>query len=141
MDIGLAEIDRWHRSRGWLKIGYHYVIRRNGQLELGRHTDEVGAHAKGHNATSIGICMVGGIDSDGKPENNFTQEQWDRLIMLLSALHNDYPAAKVIGHNEVSSKDCPSFDVQVWLIRNGLERMAKSLIEDDNCPTCGHPLR
>ena len=66
------DIDRWHRERGWLKIGYHYVIKRDGTVETGRELEEVGAHAKGHNAISVGICMVGGLSEDNEPETNFT---------------------------------------------------------------------
>ena len=78
-DIGSNDIDRWHREKGWLKIGYHLVITRDGTLELGRDLDEVGAHAYGHNANSVGVCMVGGIDEDGQPDDNFTSEQWNTL--------------------------------------------------------------
>src|SRR5690606_114532 len=63
MDIGAKEIDVWHKQRGWSKIGYHFVIRRNGVIEKGRDISEVGAHVEGYNKNSIGICMVGGIDS------------------------------------------------------------------------------
>ena len=59
MDIGAADIDRWHRQRGWRKIGYHYVIRRNGEVETGRDMDAVGAHCKGMNDKSVSICLVG----------------------------------------------------------------------------------
>ena len=60
MDIGVEEIRRWHKERGWSDIGYHYVIRRNGKIEEGRNDGIVGAHAKGMNENSLGICMVGG---------------------------------------------------------------------------------
>jgi len=69
MDIGVDVIRQWHMNKGWSDIGYHYVIRRNGAVELGRDLDkdgdvdeEIGAHAYGHNATSIGICLIGGVD-------------------------------------------------------------------------------
>jgi N-acetylmuramoyl-L-alanine amidase len=73
MDIGAAEIRGWHvDENGWLDIGYAYVIRRNGIIELGRDLDndgdvdeEIGAHARGFNAHSIGICVVGGMDEYG----------------------------------------------------------------------------
>lgn len=144
MDIGRADIDRWHRSRGWLGIGYHYVIRRDGELEMGRSHDVVGAHAKGHNSTSVGVCMVGGVgDLDATPrevsENNFTGAQWQTLDVLLRTLNDLYPHAQVIGHNEVSSKDCPSFDVQLWLRASGLESMAKAA-DPELCSACGQRL-
>ena len=117
MDIGASTIDQWHRGRGWDAIGYHYVIRRDGKLEHGRPIQKQGAHAKGHNANSIGICMVGGVkagDTD-TAEDNFTAAQWVALEWLVSVLEGFEP--KIIGHNEVSEKACPSFNVQEWLNR------------------------
>jgi len=116
MDIGAAEINQWHLDRGWNGIGYHFVIRRDGEVEVGRDIDEVGAHAKGYNQESIGICMVGGRGVDGKPEDNFTDNQWESLEDLVDILEETYPDAEVFGHNELNPhKACPSFDVQDWL--------------------------
>lgn len=124
MDIGAAEIDHWHRERGFLRIGYHYVIRRNGSLEIGRKIDEVGAHAKPWNDRSVGICLVGGIAGGDKqdrsfanPENNFTDAQWNRLRSTLDKLRTIYPGVQIIGHRDVPGvhKACPSFDVAQWL--------------------------
>lgn len=116
MDIGAKEIDGWHRSQGWTKIGYHRVIRRDGTVEFGRDFNEAGAHASGHNAHSIGVCLVGGVDDSNKPEANFTPAQWAALDRLIAGLEELYPNAKVIGHREVARfpKACPSFDVQEW---------------------------
>lgn len=122
MDIGAAEIERWHRARGFFGIGYHYVIRRNGQLEKGRPLEKAGAHAEGYNANSIGICLVGGIDDKGKPQNNFTDAQWTELKRLVSELTEKYGALKIIGHNEVAHKACPSFSVPKWL-KNGMNKI------------------
>ena len=114
MNVDATVIDRWHRERGWLKIGYHYVISRDGSIEIGRNEDTVGAHAKGYNATSVGKCLVGGMSEDGEPEANFTDEQWLMLTRLVDGLTSKYPDSKVIGHNSVSSKTCPNFDVGEW---------------------------
>ena len=114
MKVDATVIDRWHRERGWLKIGYHYVISRDGSIEIGRNEDTVGAHARGHNATSVGICMVGGLSEQGKPEDNFTENQWQMLTRLVDGLTSKYPEAEVIGHNNVSNKDCPCVDVGEW---------------------------
>lgn len=115
MDIGVKEINKWHIERGFNSIGYHKVIRRNGYVAQGRHDSAVGAHAKGYNADSIGICLVGGINKAGEPENNFTNSQWASLEGLLKEYLEKYPKAVIIGHNEVSNKACPSFDVQEYL--------------------------
>lgn len=122
MDIGAKEIEQWHRARGFFGIGYHYVIRRDGTIETGRPLEKAGAHAEGHNADSIGICMAGGIDNKGKPQNNFTDAQWDSLAKLTKDLVQSYGALKIIGHNEVAAKACPSFSVQKWLA-NGMRKI------------------
>ena len=119
MDIGVKEIDRWHRAKGFLKVGYHFVVRRGGQLEIGRDEDEIGAHVQGYNAVSIGVCLVGGVDADdvSKAENNFTKEQFSTLRTLLERLQIQYPDAEVLGHRDFPdvAKACPSFDVRAWL--------------------------
>lgn len=109
MDIGAAEIRQWHLARGWSDIGYHYVIRRNGEIEAGRALQTIGAHAKGYNRHSIGVCLVG-----GKPDCNFTADQWESLHSLANELTAMHPGADLIGHNEVSPKSCPQFDVRAW---------------------------
>lgn len=123
MDIGAADIDRWHKEKGWKGIGYHDVIRRNGSLEFGREENEVGAHAKGYNSMSVGICLVGGLSQDTwKPENNFTKEQFKTLARCLKFYKTLFPHAQIVGHNELDSgKACPCFDVQVWLEHVGLQ--------------------
>ncbi len=114
-DIGVAEIDEWHRERGWKKIGYHLVIRRDGSLEYGREADRMGAHAKGHNKDSYAICWIGGVDNLNRAEDNRTDAQKASLETAVKAIKLIWPNAAVIGHNEVSTKDCPSFDCQEWL--------------------------
>ncbi|MDL2267190.1 N-acetylmuramoyl-L-alanine amidase [Desulfovibrio sp. OttesenSCG-928-G15] len=119
MDIGAAEIRKWHtdpkpRGNGWGDIGYHGVIRRNGVLESGRPMNIPGAHCVGQNSHSIGICMVGGINAKGKPESNFTAEQWQALERTVKDLLKKFPTATVHGHNEFANKACPSFDVRKW---------------------------
>jgi N-acetyl-anhydromuramyl-L-alanine amidase AmpD len=120
LDIGAAEIDQWHRKEGWLKIGYHYVIRRNGQIEKGRADTEIGAHCLGYNRNSLGICMVGGVDAKNRAENNFTPEQFNTLRELLGKLFVEYPSAQLRGHRELNpGRDCPSFDVRDWYSNTG----------------------
>ncbi len=124
MDIGVDEIRDWHvKGNGWSDIGYHYVIKRDGSLEGGRNIKKNGAHTKGHNAGTIGICVVGGVDDKGEPKNNYTPNQWESLKTLIEVLcFNDYMQSGfyIKGHNEFSSKACPSFDVQDWLKTVGL---------------------
>lgn len=121
MDIGVSEIREWHLARGFSDIGYADVIRRDGRVEEGRHIDDVGAHAKGYNEVSVGICLVGGVDKKNRPENNFTDAQFKSLKRLLRFYKAKYPKAVIVGHNELDSgKACPSFDVQEWLREEGL---------------------
>lgn len=116
-DIDANTIDNWHRARGFFKIGYNYFIDRSGKREIGRDRDEVGAHAKGYNSTSVGICLAGGVKEDDhkKAENNFTEAQFTELDKLLEELVTVYPYAHIIGHNQISIKECPSFNVQSYL--------------------------
>jgi N-acetyl-anhydromuramyl-L-alanine amidase AmpD len=116
MDIGVKEIREWHKAQGWQDCGYHFVIRRDGTREIGRHHDLQGSHVKGFNNCSVGVCLVGGIDDDGKPANNFTLAQFNALDEVLQILKMHYPKAEILGHCELNpGKACPSFDVQKWL--------------------------
>lgn len=119
MDIGFEEIDAWHAERGFkspsgIHCGYHYILTRSGDIEKGRPPEEAGAHARGYNRDSLGICLVGGRGKDGKPEFNFTHKQMSTLYRLLVALTTEYPEVEVIGHRDVSDKACPSFDLKAW---------------------------
>jgi len=118
-DIGVREITQMHRERGFLTIGYHFVIRRDGKMENGRDITEVGAHETRVNAKSIGICMVGGLDKNLKPQDNFTDDQYAALHGLLKDLLKVYPRAEVLGHRDIPGvkKDCPCFDVKPWWSR------------------------
>ena len=123
MDIGYDEIRVWHVVENkWSDVGYNYIIRRNGLLENGRDLDkdgdvneEIGAHARGHNVDSIGICLVGGMDEDGKPDCNFTIAQYEALSMLFDELDIKFPGIKLSGHRDYSDKECPCFDVNALL--------------------------
>ena len=107
-----AQIDTWHRQRGFhLGIGYHYVIRRNGEIEAGRPEYLVGAHCKNHNAHSIGVCYEGGLNARGQPADTRTEAQKKTLLSLLRALKVDYPDALIVGHHDLNpQKACPCFD-------------------------------
>jgi N-acetyl-anhydromuramyl-L-alanine amidase AmpD len=115
-DIGAKEIDRMHRQKGWRRIGYHYVIRRDGKIEPGRPQAEIGAHVEGHNENSLGICLVGGVTRLGKSEDNFTEDQLHSLAVLLQGLKHTFPQAEILGHRDFPkvAKDCPCFDVRDW---------------------------
>lgn len=105
-----AQIDQWHKKRGWKCIGYHYVIRRDGSIERGRPESMVGAHCLNHNQHSIGICYEGGLDANGKPADTRTPEQKASMRALLVKLKQSYPRALIMGHNVFANKACPCFD-------------------------------
>jgi N-acetylmuramoyl-L-alanine amidase len=133
-DVDARTIDRWHRQKGWLMIGYHWVIKRDGSVEQGRLPDQPGAHAEGFNDKSIGICLIGGVErvkatkgraapldgpqwADMVPADNFTWEQKTSLLSVIAGSRVLYPKAAVIGHRDLPGvrKACPSFDVRAWL--------------------------
>lgn len=120
MNWGVVEIDECHRREGYLSCGYHFVIKRDGKVEPGRCRDEVGAHARGYNDRSVGVCLVGGVTEKDvtKAENNFTPEQFTALATLTAGLLRVYPGCSVIGHRDVARKDCPSFDAKAWWEKN-----------------------
>jgi N-acetylmuramoyl-L-alanine amidase len=108
-DVDAAEIRKWHvEGNGWNDIGYHYVIKRSGQVEVGRPVEKIGSHCVGANSQSIGICLVG--------EKKFTEEQFTALKVLVASLKKRFPGVKISGHRDWPSakaqgKTCPNFDV------------------------------
>jgi N-acetylmuramoyl-L-alanine amidase len=105
-------------KQGWTDIGYHYVIRRDSAVDMGRPVRLIGAHASGYNTGSIAICLVGGLDKDGKPEDNFTLGQKRTLSRLLINLFTYLGGpVEVLGHRDLPGvkKDCPCFDVKKWM--------------------------
>jgi len=109
-----ADIDAWHKAQGWTKIGYHFVICVDGSVEEGRMVSEVGSHAKGFNASSVSICLIG--------TDKFTPAQWHSLKTLVSWLKDQFPAAAVMGHRDLPEvkKSCPGFDVRSWWADGGI---------------------
>jgi len=127
-DVSIDEIRKWHvEERGWSDIGYHYVIGLDGQIHKGRPVETQGAHCKGQNHNSIGICYVGGMDVAGKrPKDTRTKQQQQALMSLLRLLRDDYGVTEIHGHNEYSNKACPSFNVQTELKHPGGKPLAAS---------------
>ena len=115
-DFDAAEINRWHLKRGWNGIGYHYVVLLDGTIEYGRSIYKQGAHVKGENEGSIGICYIGGVKSErgsnGKwiAKDTRTPEQKESLLLLLKTLKKMHTSATIHGHNEFAAKSCPCFD-------------------------------
>lgn len=112
VDFDRNDIDKWHKQRGWSGIGYHYVVKLDGNIQVGRSIKSTGAHAKGYNSKSIGICYIGGLDRDKKAKDTRTEEQKESLIEIISFLKLDFPDAEVLGHNDLSNKSCPCFNAK-----------------------------
>ena len=112
-DFSVDTIREWHvNGRGWSDIGYHWVIRLDGSIEVGRPLEKSGAHTKGHNKDSVGVCYIGGCDADGKPKDTMNPEQekaWRMIVLSLRTLYGDLT---IHGHNEFANKACPSFIVK-----------------------------
>ena len=132
-DVRAADIDKWHKERGFACIGYNYVIDLDGTVETGRPLTRDGAHCNtaglsgvSYNKHSIGICYVGGLDENGNAADTRTPEQKKALSELVYKLMEEYPIVEVIGHRDASPdkngngvieqnewiKQCPCFDVR-----------------------------
>lgn len=122
-------LDEYHRILGYDGCGYHYYIRRDGNIISMRPLSKVGAHALGYNSHSIGIAYEGGLDNEGKPKDTRTMYQRNSLQLLVDSLLRSFPGAKVVGHRDLSPdlngdgeispaewiKFCPCFDVKTDL--------------------------
>ena len=140
-DFTVADIDHWHRQRGFNGIGYHYVVRLDGKLEKGRDVSLAGAHCKGWNKRSIGICYIGGLDENGRPADTRTNAQKRVLYQIIMDLQREYNILQVLGHRDTSPdlngdgviepyeyvKVCPCFDVKEFL-RSGRELLFVLLV-------------
>ena len=111
-DYTPEQLRRDHLRRGFIDVGYHFYIRRDGTVTQHRRLNEVGAHCRPFNRCSIGICYEGGLDAKGKPKDTRTLKQRASLIGLLRDLHRQFPKALICGHCEMpgaTPKACPCF--------------------------------
>lgn len=110
-----SDIRRFHISkRGFADIGYHFVIPTDGTIELGRRLNVAGAHVKGFNQYSIGICYVGGLDAHGRPADTRNEAQRKALRKIVREMHAQFPNALILGHRDFPNvaKSCPCFNVR-----------------------------
>ena len=115
-DLNLSAIDihKMHLGFGWDGIGYHKIICRCGKIEQGRPEYWIGAHVKGKNEISLGVCLIG--------RDNFTNKQFNSLEKVLKKWKLLYPTAKIVGHCDIgkTNKTCPNFNVKNWLKNNNI---------------------
>ena len=108
-EFDVNDIRSWHKAQGWSDVGYHYIVKLDGTIEKGRPIEQVGAHVQGHNADSIGVVYIGGVDANNKPKDTRTEAQKKALDELLTDLSMHF-LAPVSGHNDyTNAKACPSF--------------------------------
>jgi len=114
----LEQIDRWHRDRGFDGIGYHHLIRADGRVLPGRDLSRPGAHAAGHNAHSIAICVAG---DNTRPEHAWTAAQKQALVVYVRWFRIFFPSAAVVGHRDLpgAATTCPGVDVRELLREPG----------------------
>ena len=111
MNISRDTIRDWHLARGFNDIGYHFYIDLEGNIYKGRDIAKIGAHSKGQNRSSIGICYCGGVESDGKtPKDTRNEAQKEALLCVLRTMKAMYPNAVIHSHRDFANKACPSFD-------------------------------
>ena len=107
-NFNVIDIHKMHLDFGWDGIGYHKIICRSGKIENGRPEYWLGAHVKGKNDISLGVCLIG--------RDKFTQKQFNSLEKILKKWKSLYPQAKIVGHCDTGNtpKTCPNFDVRSW---------------------------
>ena len=109
--LTLDDLEMQHRRRGFNGTGYHYYIRKDGTVHLTRPIERIGAHVKGFNSNSVGICYEGGLDRQGQPKDTRTLEQKASLVALLRELKRMFPQALIVGHRDLNPmKACPCFE-------------------------------
>ena len=113
LPLNALDIHKMHIGFGWDGIGYHKIINKDGSLENGRPEYWIGAHVRGRNHESLGVCLVG--------RTNFSFDQFKTLKKLLFNWKKSYPNARIVGHSEAikTHKTCPNFDVKNWCKANG----------------------
>lgn len=109
----IYDVHRWHLNMGWAGCGYHFFISKDGVIYRGRVEDAVGAHCKGYNKNSLGVCMEGDYTVDTMPET-----QSKALLWLLKYLCSKYYINKIYGHREFISTACPGMKFPLDTIRN-----------------------
>jgi len=133
--VSAEDIRRWHtdpkpQGRGWRQVGYSDMIHLNGEIQNLVNYDEdqwvesgeITNGAKGFNSVSRHVVYVGGTDKDGNPKDTRTPHQHAALYAYVVETISKHPDIKVLGHNQVSNKACPSFNVPQWMLLMNLPK-------------------
>lgn len=136
-EVTSNEIRAWHTNpvskggRGWKQVGYTDMVHLDGRVErlVENNEDnmvdtwEITNGAKGYNSVSRHVVYVGGVARDGKtPRDTRTPGQLEAMAAYVRDFHHRFPDARIVGHNELAAKACPSFDVQKWLVSIGIKQ-------------------
>lgn len=136
-EVSSKEIRRWHTDpvskggRGWKQVGYTDLVHLDGTVErmVDNNEDanvdpwEVTNGAKGYNSVSRHVVYAGGLAKDGKTaKDTRTASQRAALEAYVKDFHRRFPGVRIVGHNELAAKSCPSFDVQKWLKEIGINQ-------------------
>ena len=114
VECSVEDVHRWHLANGWSGIGYHFFIRKDGSVWRGRPEDTVGAHTKGYNSNSIGICFEGNFETEAMPD-----AQKKAGIELVAYLKEKYSVESVKGHGELKATACPGKNFPLDEIKSG----------------------
>lgn len=134
-EVSAADIRRWHTSpapagRGWKQVGYTDLFHLDGRVErlVANNEDanvdpwEITNGAAGYNSISRHVVYAGGCDAGMKPKDTRTAAQKEALRKYVLDFHARHPAVKIVGHNQLAAKACPSFDVPAWLLKIGIKQ-------------------
>ena len=114
--VKAEDIRRWHTSCGFSDIGYQFIVGLDGEIDEGRPLDTAGAHCRGYNNCSIGVCYVGGLETDGvTPADTRTEQQKKALKWLVRKQREQFPQAEIRGHRDFAAKACPCFEAKELL--------------------------
>lgn len=134
-EVSAADIRRWHTSpapagRGWKQVGYTDLFHLDGRVErlVANNEDanvdpwEITNGAAGYNSVSRHVVYAGGCDAGMKPKDTRTAAQKEALRKYVLDFHARHPAVKIVGHNQLAAKACPSFDVPAWFLEIGIKQ-------------------
>jgi N-acetyl-anhydromuramyl-L-alanine amidase AmpD len=120
-NVKAEQVEQWDRAR-FNQPSYHWIIELDGHAHRSLDDSVKGAHVAHQNTGNIGVCYVGGCDVHMKAKDTRTDAQKDALLKLCKDYRLKYPGIRILGHRDWPNvhKDCPSFDVEEWLIEEGL---------------------
>ncbi|TCO70418.1 N-acetylmuramoyl-L-alanine amidase [Marinisporobacter balticus] len=107
------DVHRWHKEEGFRGFGYHFLITKDGQIYRGRPENTIGAHCKGYNQSSLGICLQGNFEVE-----KVNKIQLEALIQLCQYLCNKYGINTIKGHRELRSTTCPGQNFPLVEVKN-----------------------